>query len=352
MTQPRVSESWLVLGILIFSALSTIVGIFAMVTNHWHLTDSAYAHVRRGLFQVCTAETIGGSYTEACKSHETISFCGHQSTEIRSRIGGAASMAISSVAIEALTAVVTVAAWCCWRIPPKVLFVLSASSICAMGVCITVTMHTWDAWYFCNQEFCAYTRTFLGNGGEGAGMMCLSSVGYSFMLACLASLLGLGTLFCSAMYVRFDRLGMMSYSKERSLVVVAETDVVDPASAGDATRTALRGLPPGEGDLRGSSAPTQMNGLAPASRPDDAQPLQHEDYFDAGLVDGGGFEPQAGPQTGDTIFAQGSQWAYHASHGMWWSEQEGLYLDSDTMRFYDPSSKMWYDPNTRSWTEE
>mmetsp|Transcript_53241 Transcript_53241/g.163807 ORF Transcript_53241/g.163807 Transcript_53241/m.163807 type:complete len:279 (-) Transcript_53241:60-896(-) len=42
-------------------------------------------------------------------------------------------------------------------------------------------------------------------------------------------------------------------------------------------------------------------------------------------------------------------WVYDESCGLYWSDAEYLYLDTNTNQYYDPKSGQWYDPESQSW---
>ena len=45
-------------------------------------------------------------------------------------------------------------------------------------------------------------------------------------------------------------------------------------------------------------------------------------------------------------------WAFDDASGMYWSEQEFLYVDTVTNQYFDPNSDMWWDPEADRWYKE
>ena len=46
---------------------------------------------------------------------------------------------------------------------------------------------------------------------------------------------------------------------------------------------------------------------------------------------------------------EGGDWVFDEQSGMYWSDQEFLYMDPWTQHSYDPNSEMWYDPDADEW---
>lgn len=46
---------------------------------------------------------------------------------------------------------------------------------------------------------------------------------------------------------------------------------------------------------------------------------------------------------------QGGDWVFDESSGLYWSQQEYLYLDTSSGHYFDPNTQMWYDPSSQQW---
>lgn len=278
------AEGRVMASIVASSLIGLAFGIASVATPHWHTTDNAFAHNRRGLFDACSAEMVNGVLEEYCQPLSIAPFCGHDTPAIRQRFTWPAVFAILSLIVLFSIPFGATVSWCLYKPRPGVLLTVSMTAMVLMVIGMTIYLHTVDSWYFCEREFCEYARMELGNTG-----LCVSQVGYSFVLGLLYLVCCVVTMVLSALYMRWVRQGVIVEQRKKSK---------DGADGGDAA----------------------------AAGQDASEPYGTED----GVVV--------------------SDWVWDAEAAMHWSASNRLYLHPVTRHFYDPDTQSWFDPATGTWT--
>jgi hypothetical protein len=301
----HMEEGQIVGGIVVCAVLALLVGTAAVATPHWHVTDNAFSHVRRGLFTVCAAESIDGYYEETCRPLSTVAFCGHTAAAVRARVVLPAVFAVASLVLQLLLIVLAVSSWFKFKVRARGLMLLAFLSAALIATAMAIVVHTYDAWYFCDKEFCEYGRDELGNT-----QLCLSTLGFSFYLVTAYLMLALTVMGLCALYVRAVRYGVIV---ER----VREEDSDDEGAGGG-------------GGARGMSrAPTRSRmGRAMHAGPD-----------------GSDAPTDAAEDTGAAV----DDWVFDAKCAMYWSPSELIFYHPVRHEYYDPQRAQWWDSDKEEW---
>lgn len=288
-------ESRVIGAIVATATVSLGFGVAATATPHWHYTDSAVQHMRRGLFQACSVEAVNGAASYTCAQHDSTPFCGHSYDDTRNRFVWPAVLAVLSLVVLASIPIGATASWCLFRPRPRTLLAITLLSMVLMLIATSVFISTMDGWYFCGAEFCNYAKSQLLNSGDG---LCNSGLGFSFVLA-MIYLGGLVVVAVTcALYARWVRLGA----------------IVDPSIEASAS----------------SKAATAATKVASDN--------------DAHVIDGA-----AQPSSSGSPDAGVQDWVVDPKSSLLWSAHHQLFLNPADGRFYDPSADSWYVPETDQW---
>ena len=353
-----IHEAVLTGSIVATSVVALGFGVAAVATPHWHYTDTEISHMRRGLFSVCSVQNVDGYMRYDCKGHPPSAPCGQSYASVRNRFVWPPLLAVLSLVVLLLIPLGATCSWFLFRPRPKTLLAITTAALICMLTAMTVHVHTMDDWYFCEREFCNYFQAVLLN----TETVCLSGLGYSFMLACLyCAALALIMVLC-ALYARWIRSGAIVDTYEqrqaakrgdsgkskddkakaakakKALAAERELDDEDEATYPQRTRAA----PP----RRGQQQPQPQTRYAdPYGRPAD----DDDGYGGASNGDGRRQQqqmPDAAAEAGDD---DQQDWLFDEEAGMYWSDFHGLYLDPRTNFFYDPQSDCWHDPERDEW---
>jgi hypothetical protein len=304
---PETSPSEAVInGAIVVTAVITIgIGVAAVCTDNWHYTSNAVANMQRGLFRTCSVESVEGKPEYFCHGHDHREFCGHGVTAIRNRFTWPSVFAVLSLITLALIPTGAVAGWFLFKPRPKVFMGVAALSVAFMLAGVTIFVHTLDAWYFCNLEYCEFTRVNLLNNPES---LCLSGLGFSFVLAMVYLGGVVLVMLFAALYARWLRTGL----------------IVDLEPVYAAERAKAKAAKAGEQSSDQDASPNEAVG---------AEGALH-----------GGVQVMS-----TSLDDPAAEWTFDPATGMHWSAVHQLYLEAATSRFYDPNTDCWYNPATDVW---
>jgi hypothetical protein len=233
-------------------------------------------------------------------------------------------------------------------------------------------VYTYEAYLYCDENYCKYWR----NRGALTGA-CNASFGYSFALiviACGAQLFStifsiLRVIFKDWHLVKEDPAAPRVVHEERQMnPVTQERGYNEPYH--EREQQPHTATPPPQQATRQQEEPVQQRSTTPAQQQPRAitpaqeqqtqqQPQQQHQQQQQQPVSQQQPQPQRQPEpepepaVEEEIFdprnLQPYDWVYDDECGLYWSEQEFLYLDPNTRHYYDPKSDQWYDPEEDRW---
>jgi hypothetical protein len=165
------------------------------------------------------------------------------------------------------------------------------------AIAMALFVYTIDNWYFCDRTFCELE--FPGDA------TCRNEYSYSFLLV------GLGVFFM-----------IVAFIAQSCFLRASADDEFGDEECGDVQGS------PAKGDTY-RATDKKENKKAAKKDTKKTNPVQKKDSM-----------PPA-PPPGD--------WEYVAESGLYWSDAEYLYLDTNTNQYFDPDSNQWYDPATGDW---
>jgi hypothetical protein len=286
------------LAVVIFHLVAIGVICGAVATTNWYVVTDGANVVRQGLFQQCVEKPQALPCT-------TISFgisssvCNRTSSEVKAINTVSRALSFSGLALSVICCIIAVIARPIAQAPLSVALIVTAFlSLGCYAAVLGVFVYHKERWEFCDRNFCSFLQAQTGRSVQG----CQASFGYSTALVAIA----VGAAVLGFLFALFRFIFREWNIQEDTQTNIASEDI------------------------------------SPKNRPRSAT-LNEGTYNE---VSG---EREPFPPALDIPPPPEGDWVFDEECGMYWSEQEFLFMDPYTQHSYDPNSDMWYDPDAEEW---
>lgn len=303
--------------VIILMLTGATLGLLGVGLAQWYDINEPTVLVKNvGLFRACS--TFGLSTTKECSSvsFDDISVvCGKDGSTMLARVHSLRATCILGAIFVLLSVGLGVKrstpSWAIWAS-----ITCGSSGVLFLAFVVAWSVYIFDSWYYCGNSYC-YWRESLGATGA-----CSSSMGSSWFLvigALISSTLGLVVLVIRLIY-RLRLVG--DKSVEFQLKHAFEASPM-----------------PAQWDVHAVTAsPSPPTAHAPdaeaeCSRP--PPPTTWPDFATCELDD-------------ENVLPDG-EWVKDGVSGLYWSNEEQLYVHLESGMFFDPHSQMWFDSHANEW---
>lgn len=290
---------------LVLGCLALLFAIVAVGTTRWYVIDTDTSLTQLGLKTMCvTDKSAGGQKTceDITLKTSDLTTCTREEDDVKSRFLAVqvvtAFMVIlifASILMNAIQVMKSI------FIVKTLIAVFSVISIILGCIAFGVYVHTLEAWFFCDTDFCDYYAAFY------AGQTCDSSLGYSCIFVIIAFVSMVAQLV-------FAMIAVKAHRPDAPVRGGGHGPQYDHAKNG--------------GRHNVGDTVTPRHG---------ADPDDHQNYVSN--------QPAAQNDCGD------EDWVLDADTGYMWSETQQMYFDEDSGHYFNPDYNQWYNPDTEEWYE-
>jgi hypothetical protein len=305
--------------VVVLMVIGVALGLLGVGLAQWYSIDEPTVLVANiGLFRSCT--TVGLSAIQVCSpvSFDDISVvCGKDGAAMLSRVRSLRATCILGPIFVLLSLAFgtrrNTPSWAIWTS-----IICGSIGVLFLAFVVSWSVYLFDSWYYCGNSYCYWRETL---GASGA---CSSTMGASWYLVIgglIAVTLGLIALVARLVY-RLRLVGDRSATFQlKHAFAVAPMPVQWD-----------------EQDALPEASPSPPTAHAPDFEPECSRPpppTSWPDFSKCELDD-------------DNALPDG-EWIKDGASGLYWSNEEQLYVHLESGMFFDPHSQMWFDSQANEW---